>query len=114
MIGLKIIKLLLEKAVNLLTEVGILSLMPGHTLSIGDTIQGVASAGYLNFLVTNDLVLSATYAEYGSEDKDEEAKKILQQVFPDRKIVMIDALPLNGVYAGGGIHCVTMQEPKVK
>ncbi|OZV70097.1 agmatine deiminase family protein [Winogradskyella aurantia] len=85
----------------------------GHALSVGDTIQGIAAAGYLNFLVTNGLVLTATYGEYGSMDKDEEAKTIFQKVFPNRKIVMIDVLPLNSVYGGGGIHCVTMQEPKI-
>lgn len=90
------------------------SLEKGHTLKVGDTIYGVAAAGYLNFLVTNGIVLSQSYEAYGSKDKDEEVRKILQQAFPDREIVMIDSRPLNSRYGGGGIHCVTMQEPKVK
>ncbi len=59
-------------------DIDIEALPEGHTLSVGDTIKGVASAGYLNFLITNGLVLSAAYGEYGSKDKDEEARKILE------------------------------------
>ncbi|MEM9858881.1 MAG: agmatine deiminase family protein [Bacteroidota bacterium] len=59
-------------------QIDIESLEKGHTLEIGDTIQGVAAAGYLNFLVTNGLVLTASYGKYGSKDKDTEAKKILE------------------------------------
>ena len=95
-------------------QVALEDLERGHTLAVGDTIMAVAAAGYLNFLVTNGLVLTASYAKYGSADKDEEAKKMLQEAFPNRKIVMIDALALNGIYGGGGIHCVTMHEPKVE
>lgn len=89
-------------------------MVKGHQLVAGDTIQAVAAAGYLNFLITNDLVLAASYSKYGSADKDEEVKRIFQDAFPKRKIVMIDALALNGIYGGGGIHCVTMQEPKIE
>ena len=94
--------------------ISIHALPPGHQLAVGDTIKAVAAAGYLNFLVTNGLVLTAGYAEYGSGDKDEEARSTLQQVFPGRRIVMLDATPLNGRFGGGGIHCATLQEPKVK
>lgn len=85
-----------------------------HTLNVGDTILAVAAAGYLNFLVTNELVLVASYDKYGSGDKDEEARKILTSTFPGRQIKMIDVLALNGIYGGGGIHCVTLHEPKVE
>ena len=94
--------------------ISIHALPPGHQLAVGDTIKAVAAAGYLNFLVTNGLVLTAGYAEYGSGDKDEEARSTLQQAFPGRHIVMLDATPLNGRFGGGGIHCATLQEPKVK
>ncbi|MCC5932074.1 MAG: agmatine deiminase family protein [Cyclobacteriaceae bacterium] len=35
-----------------------------------------------------------------------------KQAFPGRKIVFIDAMPLN--WQDGGIHCSTQQEPKRK
>ena len=95
-------------------QVSLEGLKKGHQLSVGDTIQGVAAAGYLNFLISNGLVLAGAYENYGSKDKDEEAKKILEDVFPNRDVVMIDVLKLNGKYGGGGIHCVSMHEPKVK
>lgn len=90
------------------------SLEKGHSLSVGDTITAIAAAGYLNFLITNGIVLAASYSEYGSKDKDEVVENILQEAFPNREIVMIDATPLNGSSGGGGIHCVTMQEPKIE
>jgi agmatine deiminase len=34
---------------------------------------------------------------------------ILAQCFPDRDIMQIDALDI--VQGGGGIHCITQQEP---
>jgi agmatine deiminase len=94
-------------------KIAITDLIEGHEVSVGDTIYGVAASGYLNFLITNDLVLVAQYEDYGSKDKDEEAREILQTAFPERKIVMMDVRPLNSDYGGGGIHCVTMQQPKL-
>jgi len=41
--------------------------------------------------------------------KDEKAAQILQSVFPNRKIVMIDALAVN--LGGGGIHFISMHQP---
>ncbi|MFN2262502.1 MAG: agmatine deiminase family protein [Psychroflexus sp.] len=41
--------------------------------------------------------------------KDEKAEQILQSVFPYRKVIMIDALAVN--LGGGGIHCISIQQP---
>ncbi len=38
-------------------------------------------------------------------------KSILQQIYPDRKIVFLNADPLGE--SGGGIHCATQQQPKI-
>ena len=43
------------------------------------------------------------------KSKDEKAAQILQSVFPNRKVIMIDALAVN--LGGGGIHCISMQQP---
>lgn len=78
--------------------------------TIGDSIEWVAAASYNNFLITNGYVLLPTYVEYGSSpQKENEVKKILSAVFPDRKLIFIDCIYQN--YRGGGIHCSTKQQP---
>ncbi len=77
----------------------------------GDTARRVASASYLNYFITNHIVLLPTYIAQGSSfKKEEEVKTIFSQTFPDRKIVFINALPLN--WRGGGMHCTATQQPK--
>jgi len=65
-------------------------------------------------LITNSLVLAQKYYKEGMsldiKTKDEEAFNILQNIFPDRKVIAINTLPLN-LY-GGGIHCNTRNIPK--
>jgi agmatine deiminase len=77
----------------------------------GDTLLRVPAASYLNYLVTNGVVLLPTYTAAGSsDDKENEVKRIFQEQFPEREIVFIDAMPQN--WQGGGIHCSTQQQPK--
>jgi agmatine deiminase len=79
--------------------------------AVGDTAYRVAASSYLNYYVTNGVVLLPSYIKEGSSTEKEEAvKKIFTQVFPGRKLVFIDAMPLN--WEGGGIHCGTQQQPK--
>ena len=40
---------------------------------------------------------------------DEQAKKILQDLFPDREVVQIYARDI--LIGGGNIHCITQQIP---
>lgn len=64
------------------------------------------AAGYIGFYVCNGAVL---VQEFGDERQDLEAQQILQQAYPDRKIIPLN---VDGIAAGGGsIHCVTQQEP---
>ncbi|MBN2546996.1 MAG: agmatine deiminase family protein [Spirochaetes bacterium] len=78
-----------------------------------DSVKYIISASYLNFLATNSVVLMPKYwkddRSYEIKIKDENAKKILESAFPDRKVIQIDAEPLN--HGGGGIHCITQQQP---
>lgn len=64
---------------------------------------------YCNFLIMNNIVLGQKYWKEGLsekiKEKDEQAQKILEEVFPDRKVIMIDTIALN--ILGGGIHCIT-------
>lgn len=81
--------------------------------AVGDTAYRVAASSYLNYFITNEAVLIPTYIEQGSSsDKEERIKKIFAEVFPGRKQIFIDAMPLN--WEGGGIHCGTQQQPKRK
>jgi agmatine deiminase len=40
---------------------------------------------------------------------DERARSVIANCFPGRDILQIDALDI--VEGGGGIHCITQQEP---
>jgi len=66
----------------------------------------ILPATYANFLIINSAVLLPTY----NSPKDKTAAEILQKVFPNRKIVPINCLPL--IKQGGSLHCATMQFPK--
>lgn len=63
-------------------------------------------ATYANFLIMNKAVLLPFY---GTE-KDEVARALLQNVFPNREVVGINCLPL--IKQHGSLHCVTMQYPE--
>jgi agmatine deiminase len=64
------------------------------------------AAGYVNYYVCNGAVIAP---EFGDAKADLAAKATLERLFPRREIVQIaiDALAAGG----GGIHCVTQQEP---
>jgi len=80
-----------------------------------EPIKYIIASSYLNFLVTNSVVLMPKYWKENRPNeikvKDETAKKILESVFPDRKIIQIDVESLN--HGGGGIHCITQQQPAI-
>jgi agmatine deiminase len=62
-------------------------------------------ASYLNFYVANKVVLVPTY----KHKNDRVALKIIQDAFPNRKVVSIDCRDL--IYGMGAIHCVMQQQP---
>lgn len=63
------------------------------------------AAGYLNFyLVKNALIVP----EFGDQHADENARQVLQELYPEREIVQIN---IDCIAAGGGgIHCITQQQ----
>jgi agmatine deiminase len=81
----------------------------GPNFPKGKAIKVIAAASYCNFLIANEVVIAPKYFKKGDsidvQQRDETAKQVLQSVFPNKKIVMIDALSLN--LGGGGIHCIT-------
>ncbi len=64
-------------------------------------------ATYANFLVINGAVIVPTYAQPTNDTK---AMENIQQAFPDREIVGVDARVI--IRQHGSIHCLTMQYPK--
>ena len=64
-------------------------------------------ATYANFLVINGAVLVPTYDQ---PEKDAEALRVVQQAFPDREMIPIDARTI--IRQHGSVHCLTMQVPK--
>ncbi len=66
-------------------------------------------ANYLNFLITNDVILLPSYKQ---EIKDEQAKTIVQQCFPQYTVTSFDCSDF--LQEGGAIHCLTMNQPRSK
>jgi agmatine deiminase len=64
-------------------------------------------ASYANFYIANSAVIMPTYRC----KKDEKALDILQQCFPDRKVVGIDSTDI--IWGLGSFHCLSQQEPAV-
>lgn len=88
-------------------------LAPDDERVVGDIVTRVASVSYLNFLVTNGVIINASYTNHAtSPEYEEKVKSIFKDAFPDLEQVWIDVLPLNRM--GGGIHCITLQEPAHK
>jgi agmatine deiminase len=87
---------------------------PDHPFPQGQTVKVIAAASYLNFLIANDCVLMPRYWQKGLpgaiRERDEQAQSILQSVFPNKKIIPLDVLSVN--WGGGGIHCITRNQPK--
>lgn len=85
-------------------------LKPGTPWKAGDSLNRLATASYLNYFVTNKVILLPTYVHAGtSQAKESKVKQIFREAFPDRSIIFMNALPLN--WRGGGMHCAIKQQP---
>lgn len=60
---------------------------------------------YTNFYMANGGIVMPAF----EDPADDEAYRVFRKAFPDREIVQI--LALDVVRGGGGIHCITQQEP---
>jgi agmatine deiminase len=86
--------------------------LPKERPQVGDSIYRVPASSYLNYLVTNGLVVLPTYTNVGtSNEKEAKVISIFQKLYPERKVVTIDFMPQN--WSGGGIHCSTQQQPSL-
>jgi agmatine deiminase len=82
--------------------------------AVGDEVHFVPALSYVNFVVSNGIVLVPSYWQEGlperEREKDELARATLQRLFPNRRVVQIHSLAIN--WGGGGMHCMTQQQPR--
>ena len=71
------------------------------------TAAGRLAMTYTNFYLANGAVIAPAF----DDPMDEVAAGVLAAAFPDRQIVQIPALAI--LEGGGGIHCITQQQPAV-
>lgn len=62
---------------------------------------------YLNFLNLPNAILLPTLSEHFNCENDQEAIKVMMNLFPDKQIVPVYAKPL--IFQGGALHCVTWE-----
>ncbi|GAA1953495.1 agmatine deiminase family protein [Nocardioides panacihumi] len=67
--------------------------------------EGWVDWSYVNHLVVNGGVIACSF----DDPHDAEAVAILREAYPGREVVSVDARPLFD--RGGGIHCITQQQP---
>jgi agmatine deiminase len=70
--------------------------------------EGFVDWSYVNHLVVNGGVIACGF---GEADADARARSILADGYPGRSVVTVDARELFA--RGGGIHCITQQQPAV-
>ena len=78
---------------------------PGsHPRPAGD----VVAASYVNFYLANEAVIMPLF-DAALEDKA--ARAVLAATFPGREVIGVPAREI--LLGGGGIHCITQQQPRV-
>lgn len=71
--------------------------------------EGFVDWNYVNHLVVNGGVIACGY---GDARADAAARDVLAAAYPGREVVTVDARPI--LARGGGIHCITQQQPAVE
>lgn len=67
--------------------------------------DGRMALSYINFYPANGGLVMPSFGD----PADRAAHGLLTRVFPDRRIVQVPALDI--LHGGGGIHCITLQQP---
>ncbi|MGN7778611.1 agmatine deiminase family protein [Mycolicibacterium sp. 22603] len=80
--------------------------MPAPTVLTDD--EGFVDYSYINHLVVNGGVIACAFGD----PRDRDAAAILAEQYPGRRVVSVDARPLFA--RGGGIHCITQQQPSLR
>ena len=89
----------------------------GRTLTVIEILQPPArfyqgnrlTLSYLNFYFVNGGIILPVFGVDAAET-DRAAAETLKILFPDRKIVAVDGMPL--IKEGGNVHCITQQMPE--
>ncbi|WP_418790883.1 agmatine deiminase family protein [Phosphitispora sp. TUW77] len=63
---------------------------------------------YINFYFVNGGIILPVFGGKSAET-DKIAEQIFRDIFPERKVITIDGIPL--VKEGGNVHCITQQMP---
>ena len=66
----------------------------------------IFASSYINFYIANGGIVMPRFGI----DRDEDARKNIAAQFPDREVVQVDIGDI--AIGGGGIHCITQQQPK--
>ncbi len=79
----------------------------------GEDLEFYLPDSYLNFVLANGTVVTASYWREGLpetvRERDEAGRGALQAAFPERTVVQVDATAL--LYDGAGLHCYTRNQP---
>lgn len=65
------------------------------------------AGSYVNFLIVNGGIVAPSF----DDPKDQEAKAILERLFPEHRVVVVPGREI--LLGGGNIHCITQQQPAV-
>ena len=65
------------------------------------------AGSYVNFLIVNGGIIAPSF----DDPQDAMARAVLEQVFPERRVVMVPGREI--LLGGGNIHCITQQQPAV-
>jgi agmatine deiminase len=76
---------------------------PTVTHADGDIVDW----SYINHYVCNGAVILCSF----DDPRDEDAASTLGRLYPGRKVTLVEARPI--FECGGGIHCITQQQPAV-
>lgn len=64
------------------------------------------ASSYVNFYIANGGIIMPSF----EDRRDAAARRAVAQAFPDHRVVQVPAIDI--VRGGGGIHCITQQQPK--
>ena len=94
------------EVVQTLQEAGDFDLIPVPAPTIVRDEHGFVDYSYINHYVVNGGVVLCGFGDAN----DDVAVRIMQEAYPGRCVVLVDARPLFA--RGGGIHCICQQQPK--
>ncbi len=83
---------------------GLINFDGNPTRTTGERLAG----SYVNFYISNGAIIMPAF----NDEQDENAKNLLQKLFPTKKIIQVLATEI--LIGGGNIHCITQQIPKIK